>query len=72
MVADKNVKITEQAGGLSQINISMCQLFKNMQMAAIASEQLSLTSEEPGTQALQLMDVVRHFNSGDNLMGTRT
>ncbi len=61
----------EQSSGLSQINMSMCQLSKNTQMTATASEQLSLTSEELSTQASQLMDVVRFFNIGDKLTGKR-
>jgi methyl-accepting chemotaxis protein len=52
---------SEQASGVHQINEAIAQVNQTMQHNAAASEELSATSEEMNSQALQLQDSVNYF-----------
>lgn len=58
----------EQNTGLEQINLAVGQLAQTTQVNASASEELSSTSEEMSTQALQLQEMIQFFRLGDDVL----
>lgn len=54
----------EQNTGLEQINLAVGQLARSTQVTAAASEELSSTSEEMSTQAVQLQEMMEFFRVG--------
>jgi methyl-accepting chemotaxis protein len=62
LVDDISFSAREQNSGLVQINVAIGQISQAAQLNAAASEELSATSEEMSTQALNLRELMRYFS----------
>ncbi|MEO5369094.1 MAG: methyl-accepting chemotaxis protein [Magnetococcus sp. DMHC-1] len=66
LVGDISAACREQDLGAAQINTAIQQLDQVIQQNAASAEQMSATSEELSNQAVQLQEMIRFFNLGEN------